>query len=298
MSCMSRSIELVPLEKSVTRRPNFLDKLTLRALFLFLSSFSLFPQLQTKMSTEPTTTAATVDAPVTTTADATPVAPATEAAAVTEPTVLTAAPVVDEPATTEAHVADATTTEETAATAEAAPAPVASKSTTSKRLSLLLGKAKTFVDKKVSDKKPAKKEATKEATEVPEATETTEAPVAAAVEEPVVPAVATTEEPVVAESTEAAVPASATTTTSTEEAHTEKPKNEKRKSILGNIFRSKVIYHTIFIICRIRFNSFVVWSFNLSMGFSQRRFNTSNAGVTHLGSYKFYLLWFQPILKL
>lgn len=250
------------------------------------------------MSTEPTTTAATVDAPVTTTADATPVAPATEAAAVTEPTVLTAAPVVDEPATTEAHVADATTTEETAATAEAAPAPVASKSTTSKRLSLLLGKAKTFVDKKVSDKKPAKKEATKEATEVPEATETTEAPVAAAVEEPVVPAVATTEEPVVAESTEAAVPASATTTTSTEEAHTEKPKNEKRKSILGNIFRSKVIYHTIFIICRIRFNSFVVWSFNLSMGFSQRRFNTSNAGVTHLGSYKFYLLWFQPILKL
>lgn len=246
------------------------------------------------MSTEPTTATTTtaVDAPVTATVDATPVAPAPEAAAVTEP-----AAVTEEPATTtETHVAEpAATTEEPAATTEAVPAPAASKSTTtSKRLSLLLGKAKTFVDKKVSDKKPAKKEATKEATE---ATETAEAPVAAAVEEPVA---ATSEEPaaVAAESTEAAaaVPASAAAaTTSAEEAHVEKPKNEKRKSILGNIFRSKVIYYTIFIICRIRFNSFVVWSLNPSMGFSQRRFNISNAGVTHWGSY---LLWFQPILKL
>lgn len=185
------------------------------------------------MSTEPTTTTpppTSVDAPVTaTTVDATPVASTVE-----EPTVV-AAPVVEEPTTVDSPIV---TEEPVAATTGAAPAPTASKSTTSKRLSLLLGKAKTFVDKKVSDKKPTKKEAI--TTEVPETTEVT--PVVVATEEPIVATTETTEIPTVETTTSVESTEAAAAPVLAEEAHVEKPKNEKRKSILGNIFRSKVIY--------------------------------------------------------
>lgn len=142
------------------------------------------------------------------------------------------APVTEEPketpavATEEAAAAApaiATTTEEAVASpteeATTAPALTPSKSTPSKRLSLLLGKAKHFVDKKVSsDKKPV---ANKEEVHAHGATEETVAETAepAAVEE----VAATTEEPVVAK-----------------EPEVKAPKFEKRKSILSGIFRSKV----------------------------------------------------------
>jgi hypothetical protein len=191
------------------------DKLTL-GLFIpsyFYISFSLFLLLScffsniNKMSTEPvtatTTTTTTVEAPVT--------APVV----VEEPTTTTTEQVTEEPKTEEAAPAiteEPATTEEAATAAVASPVP--SKSNTTKRLSLFLGKAKTFVDK-VSEKKPvtAKKETEAAAAVVPEAETTT------ATEEPVA---ATTEEPVSREVT------------------ADRPKNEKRKSILGNIFRSKV----------------------------------------------------------
>lgn len=123
---------------------------------------------------------------------------------------------------TETHEAPATPEEPTA---EVPPHPTPSKSNTTKRLSIFLGKAKNYVDKKVHEKKP-----TSPKKEVAEPVELTAEPtVETAVVDPVVEAtVEPTVEPTAAAAEEAPV----------EEA---KPKSEKRKSILAGIFRSKVM---------------------------------------------------------
>lgn len=122
---------------------------------------------------------------------------------------------IEEPTATVADEVAATEVAE--ATEATAPAPTTSKSNSTNRLSLFLGKAKTFVDKKVHEKKPA----------VPK--KDTEEVTVADVAEPIVASSPVVEEPVAVEEHVA------------REVETAKvPKTEKRKSILAGIFRSKV----------------------------------------------------------
>lgn len=124
---------------------------------------------------------------------------------------------IEEPTATVADEVAATEVAE--ATEATAPAPTTSKSNSTNRLSLFLGKAKTFVDKKVHEKKPA----------LPKKDNTEEVTAADATAEPVVANAVVVEEPVAVEEPV------------TREVETTKvPKTEKRKSILAGIFRSKV----------------------------------------------------------
>jgi hypothetical protein len=153
------------------------------------------------------------------TVEATPaVAPVEETpAAATEE----AATKVEEPATTteavEEAAAPAVPAKEEAAVA---PAPTPSKSTPSKRLSLLLGKAKNFVDK-VAEKKPTTASSSKKETATPVVSEEP----TTIIEEP---------------ETTTEVPATTTEEVATNEPEVKAPKFEKRKSILSGIFRNKV----------------------------------------------------------
>lgn len=182
------------------------------------------------MSAPATTTPVVDETVATTTASETVEATPVPAAVVEE----TPAAVTTEEATTKVVEEPTTTTEEAPAvpakeaTATVAPTPTPSKSTPSKRLSLLIGKAKNFVDK-VAEKKPSTTSTKKEASAV-----VTEEPAAAAV---------VTEEPEAAApaaSTEEAAATTAEHSEATKEPEAKAPKFEKRKSILSGIFRSKV----------------------------------------------------------
>ncbi|KAI9256401.1 hypothetical protein EDC94DRAFT_616359 [Helicostylum pulchrum] len=140
-----------------------------------------------------------------------------EAPAVTESVKVEEPAKIEEPVTVADEVA-ATEVTEAEAEATAAPTPTTSKSNPTNRLSLFLGKAKTFVDKKVHEKKPA----------LPKKDNTEEVTAADATAEPVVADAVVVEEPVAVEEPV------------TREVETTKvPKTEKRKSILAGIFRSK-----------------------------------------------------------
>ncbi|KAG2194144.1 hypothetical protein INT47_004214 [Mucor saturninus] len=108
------------------------------------------------------------------------------------------------------------------------PHPSPSKSNPTKRLSIFLGKAKSYVDKKVHEKKPTS----------PKKEDITE-PSTSAVESEAPAHV----EPVAAAVTEPIVVAEPETTTAEEPVEEVKPKSEKRKSILAGIFRSKSPVH-------------------------------------------------------
>ncbi|KAI7894543.1 uncharacterized protein EV154DRAFT_498142 [Mucor mucedo] len=122
----------------------------------------------------------------------------------------------------------AATTEEEGEAVSSPPHPSPSKSNPTKRLSIFLGKAKSYVDKKVHEKKPT---SPKKEDIVEPSTSAVESEVPAHVE------------PVAAAVTEPIVVAEPETTTAEEPVEEVKPKSEKRKSILAGIFRSKSPVH-------------------------------------------------------